>query len=261
MTEKKAIVVGATSGIGLAVVRRLTAEGWQVGIAGRRGALLQEIQRTNLNIIATQEIDITHTDAAERLHTLIGKMGGMDLYFHSSGIGYQNPELDVEKELSTVETNAMGFTRMITAAFLYFESHPEQEGQIAVISSIAGTRGLGASPAYSSTKRFINHYLECLTQLTHIKGLKNITISDIRPGFVRTPLLSDGGRYPMQLDVEEVAKEIVKGVTEKKSIITVDWKYRVLVAFWRMIPRFIWIRLKVVSKNKTKIQRPKSTKL
>lgn len=250
MCAKKAIVVGATSGIGLAVVNRLTSEGWEVGIAGRRQMILQEIQRKNLNVIATQEIDITSPDAAERLETLIGKMGGIDLYFHSSGIGYQNPSLDVEKELTTIETNAVGFTRMVVAAFRYFESNPDRQGHIAVISSIAGTKGLGAAPAYSSTKRFINHYLECLSQLAHIKGLKNITLTDIRPGFVRTPLLSDGGRYPLQLDVDDVAEEIIKGLRKKKSIITIDWKYRIIVKFWKMIPRWIWIRLKVVSKQK-----------
>jgi len=137
---------------------------------------------------------------------------------------------------------------MVLTVFKYFESHPDREGQIAVISSIAGTKGLGAAPAYSATKRYVNHYLECLTQLKHIKGLKKLTISDIRPGFVRTPLLNDGGKYPLQLDVEKVAEEIVRKIQKKKQIITVDWRYRILVFFWRLIPRWIWVRLKIVSK-------------
>lgn len=249
MTPKRAIIVGATSGIGYEVMKILTAKGWEVGIAGRRQNLLFEIQRTNLNVVATECIDVTKDNAANKLLTMIGKMGGIDLYFHSSGIGYQNPSLDVDRELRTVETNALGFTRMVTAAFKYFEQHPEREGQIAVISSIAGTKGLGASPAYSATKRYVNHYLECLCQLIHIRGIKNITISDIRPGFVRTALLADGGNYPFQLDVTKVAEEIVEKVERKKAIITVDWKYRIVVFFWRLIPRWLWIRLKIVSKK------------
>ncbi len=245
---KKAIIIGATSGIGLEVMKVLTAKGWSVGIAGRRYSLLMEIQRQNLNVVATECIDITQDNAVDKLQTLIGKMGGCDLYFHSSGIGFQNPSLDVEKELATVQTNAMGFTRMVTAMFHYYEQHPEQEGQIAVISSIAGTKGLGASPAYSSTKRYINHYLECLTQLAHMKGMKHLTISDIRPGFVKTALLSDAN-YPMQLDVKEVAAEIVSKVEKKQSVITVDWKYRILVFFWRLIPRWLWVRLKIATKK------------
>ena len=247
---KKAIIIGATSGIGQAVMLELTRRGWEVGIAGRRQDQLIELQRTNLNVIATQRIDITHPDAADQLHTLIGKMGGdINLYFHSSGIGYQNPSLDVDKELRTVETNALGFTRMVTAAYHYFLQHPERPGHIAVISSIAGTRPLGAAPAYSATKRYINHYMDCLRQLLHIQGVRHLCLTDIRPGFVRTPLLTDGGNYPMQLDVNQVAKEIVDGLERRKSVITVDWKYRLLVFFWRLIPRFIWLRLKIASKK------------
>ena len=246
----KAIIIGATSGIGQAVMLELTRRGWEVGIAGRRQEQLIELQRTNLNVIATQRIDITHSDAADQLHTLIGKMGGdIDLYFHSSGIGYQNPSLDIDKELRTVETNALGFTRMVTAAYHYFLQHPERPGHIAVISSIAGTRPLGAAPAYSATKRYINHYMDCLRQLLHIQGVRHLCLTDIRPGFVRTPLLTDGGNYPMQLDVNKVANEIVDGLERRKSVITVDWKYRLLVFFWRLIPRFIWLRLKIASKK------------
>ena len=72
---KRAIIIGATSGIGLAVARQLSRKGWQIGIAGRRQQLLQEIQRQDLNIVATQCIDVTSEDAVEGLKTLIGKTG------------------------------------------------------------------------------------------------------------------------------------------------------------------------------------------
>ena len=243
--QRRAIIIGATSGIGLEVAKALAARGWLVGIAGRRQQLLQQIQRKHLNIVATEQIDVTKPDAAERLQTLIGKTGGMDLYFHSSGIGYQNTELDMELELATVETNATGMMRMVGAAFHYFEAHPEQKGQIAVISSIAGTKGLGAAPAYSATKRFVNHYMECLTQLCHIRHLSHISIHDIRPGFVRTPLIS-GSNYPLQLDAAKVAHQIVRGLERRRTIITIDWRYRLLVFFWRLIPRWLWVRMRIV---------------
>ena len=243
--QRRAIIIGATSGIGLEVAKALAAKGWLVGIAGRRQQLLQQIQRKHLNIVATEQIDVTKPDAAERLQTLIGKTGGMDLYFHSSGIGYQNTELDMELELATVETNATGMMRMVGAAFHYFEAHPEQKGQIAVISSIAGTKGLGAAPAYSATKRFVNHYMECLTQLCHIRHLSHISIHDIRPGFVRTPLIS-GSNYPLQLEAAKVAHQIVRGLERRRTIITIDWRYRLLVFFWRLIPRWLWVRMRIV---------------
>lgn len=244
----KAIVVGATSGIGYEVAILLASRGWEVGIAGRREDLLQKIKNECKNIIVTERIDVTCEDAPYHLNCLIEKLGGMDLYFHSSGIGYQNPNLDMEKELNTVQTNSLGFTRMVDTVFKYFENHPEQTGHIAVISSIAGTKGLGAAPAYSATKRYVNTYLECLCQLCTIRSIKNIKIHDIRPGFVKTPLLSDGGKYPLQLNAKKVANDIIKGIERNKAIITIDWKYRIIVFFWRLIPRWIWVRMKIVSK-------------
>ena len=245
--QKRAVIVGATSGIGLELVKVLTAQGWQVGIAGRRQERLQQIQSKNLDVVATECIDITKEDAPQRLLTLIGKTGGMDLYFHSAGIGYQNPELDIDKEMATVETNVVGFTRMVDTAFHYFVEHPEKTGHLAVISSIAGTKGLGAAPSYSATKRYNNHYMECLTQLCKIRGIRHIHLHDVRPGFVRTPLLSDGHHYPVQLDPHQVALSIAKGIRRNQSFITIDWRYRILVAVWRMIPRWVWVRMKIKS--------------
>ena len=246
--NRKAIIMGATSGIGLEVCKVLTGLGWKVGIAGRREEILTQLAAENENIVATARIDITKDDAPMQLEQLIESMGGVDLYFHSSGIGYQNPSLDMNKEIATVETNAVGFTRMIDFIFNYYANHTENKSQIAVISSIAGTKGLGAAPSYSATKRYVSHYLESLTQLCRIRKIRNISIHDIRPGFVQTPLLGDGGNYPMQLDAHRVAELIVKGVIEKRrQIVIVDWRYRLLVYFWRLIPRWLWVRMSIVS--------------
>lgn len=244
----RAIIIGATSGIGLEVARVLTQQGWQVGIAGRRQERLQEIQRTDLNVVATQQLDVTRPDAPDRLLQLIGKMGGtVDLILHSSGIGYQNVNLDMERELATVETNALGMTRIVGTAFNYLAERPDHEAHLAVICSIAGTHGLGAAPAYSSTKRFVSHYIECLQQLCTIRRLRHIHLHDIRPGFVRTALLADGHRYPLQLDPHRVAEDIVRNILRGRTVITLDWRYRLLTALWRLVPRWLWVRMRVVS--------------
>ena len=240
--------MGATSGIGLEVVKVLASKGWQLGVAGRRDDVLQQLKDEVPQVVAAQSIDITRDDAPQLLQQLIDELGGIDLYFHSSGIGYQNPALDADKELRTVETNALGFTRMVDAMFNYFAQRPDHQGHIAVISSIARTKGLGAAPAYSATKRYVSHYLECLSQLCTIRRLRHIHLHDIRPGFVRTPLITDGNRYPMQLDPERVAQSIVRGIERDRSVITVDWRYRLLVAGWRLLPRWLWVRLPIATK-------------
>ena len=246
-SKRRAVVMGGTSGIGLEVVRELCRQGWQVGVAGRRMEVLEQLQAEIDGVVAVERIDVTDETAGEQLLGFIDRLGGIDLYFHSSGIGYQNVELDAERELATVMTNALGMTRMVIAMFNYYVQHPEQKGQIAVISSIARTKGLGAAPAYSATKRFVSHYMECLSQLCSIRGLRHIHLHDIRPGFVRTPLIADGNHYPLQLDPKCVAQSIVRGIARNHSVITIDWRYRLLVAAWSMIPRWLWVRMPITS--------------
>lgn len=234
---KKAIVIGASSGIGREVAKLLVGEGWTVGVAARRIERLQD-----LGAFAIEQIDVTQEDAPERLRHLINNTGGMDLFFYASGIGKQNRELKENIELATLQTNGVGFTRMIGEAYRYFAE--KGEGHIAAITSIAGTKGLGPAPSYSATKAMQNVYLQALEQQARQRHLR-ILFTDIRPGFVDTALLAGDFKYPMLLKPEQVAREIVYAIRHKKHIRVIDWKYRLLTAFWRRIPRCIWRRFKL----------------
>lgn len=234
---KRAIVVGASSGIGREVAKLLLADGWTVGVAARRVELLQ-----TLGAAAVEQIDVTVEDATGHLRHLINIIGGMDLFFYASGIGKQNRELKENIELATMKTNGMGFTRMIGEAYRYFAE--QGSGHIAAITSIAGTKGLGPAPSYSATKAMQNVYLQALEQQARQRGLK-IRFTDIRPGFVDTDLLSGDFKYPMMLKPDQVAKDIIGAINRKKHIRVIDWKYRLLTALWQRIPRWIWRRMKL----------------
>ena len=238
---KKAIIIGATSGIGQEVARLLVRQGWRIGIAGRREEALRSMQQTNPEQIEMQCLDVTEDNAILHLNRLVDRLGGMDLLFLSSGVGYQNRNLEPEIELNTARTNVEGFTRMVTAAFDYFKK--TGGGHIAVISSIAGTKGLGVAPAYSATKRFQNTYIDALAQLSRMQRL-NIRFTDIRPGFVATDLLRNG-KYPMLMHADEVARHIVRALKHEKRVAVIDGRYSLLVFFWRMIPRWLWERLPI----------------
>lgn len=254
--------MGATSGIGQEVARLLGANGYEVGIAGRREERLVQMSQATPGIVAHRQIDVTKEDAPTELQKLIEELGGMDLYFHSSGIGWENVALDTDKELKTVETNGVGFVRMVSAAYNWFAeqradeakqraegdeqraSDKEHKARIACITSIARTRGLGAAPAYSATKRMQAHYLECLSQQARMRHL-NIGITDIRPGFVATDLIA-GSHFPLQLKAEDVARTIVRAIERGSEVVTIDWRYRLLVAAWQLIPRWLWVRLTTI---------------
>ena len=239
---KRAIIIGATSGIGQEVAKILLLEGWKLGVAGRRQSALEIFQQTAPNQIEIQELDITQEEATDKLQILISKLGGMDLFLLSSGIGYQNINLDSKIELNTARTNVEGFIRMVDSAFTYFKENGG--GHLAVISSIAGTKGLGVAPAYSATKRFQNTYIDALEQLAHLQKL-NINFTDIRPGFVATALLNDGKHYPMLMKADKVGYSIVKAIKRKQRVAIIDTRYRILVFFWQMIPRWIWKRMPI----------------
>ncbi len=239
---KRAIVMGASSGMGREVSKLLLADGWHLGIAARRVERLRELKREFPGHIVVQQIDVTDARASQQLLELIDLVGGVDLYFHASGIGKQNMNLLEDIENQTVQTNGMGFARMIGTVYRYMAAH--QGGHIAVISSIAGTKGLGAAPSYSATKAFQNTYIQALEQQANMRGL-NISFTDIRPGFVDTPLLGDEKHYPMLLKPERVAEDIVKAIRRKKHVLVIDWRYRILTFFWRLIPNALWRRLRV----------------
>ncbi len=235
--EKRAIVIGASSGIGREVALLLKEQGWTLGVAARRVELLQD-----LGAQAAERIDVTSDEATAALSRLISSTGGMDLFFYASGIGKQNRELSEDIELATMATNAVGFTRMVGAAYRYFAQ--QGSGHIAAITSIAGTKGLGPAPSYSATKAMQNVYLQALEQQARSRHL-DIHFTDIRPGFVDTALLSGDFRYPMMLRPERVASQIVKAINHRSHIRVIDWRYRLLTALWRRVPRWLWRRIRL----------------
>ena len=239
---KRIIIIGASSGIGREVALQFIRRGYKVGVAARRESVLQELKTLAPEQVIYSRIDVTDDDAPSKLLELVKVLGGLDIFLLCAGIGKQNADLQMDIELSTAQTNVLGFIRMVDTAYGYFRE--KGEGHIAVISSIAGTKGLGAAPAYSATKRFQNIYIEALEQLARMQGLK-IRFTDIRPGFVDTDLLGDDKKYPLLMCPEKVAKRIVRAIERCEAVCTMDWRYRIIVFFWRLIPRFIWKRLPI----------------
>ena len=240
--EKRAVIMGASSGLGFEISRLLLERGYRIGIAARRSDRLQALKHTAPDRVVTACIDVTSPQAPAQLEELIARLGGIDLYMHVAGIGSQNMELQEHIELETVQTNAMGFVRMIGAAYRHMALHGG--GHIAAISSIAGTKGLGPAPAYSATKALQSTYIEALDQQARLRKL-NITFTDIRPGFVHTDLLNDGKNYPVLMDCGSTAQLIVKAVTARRVVKVVDWRYRLLTCAWKLLPRWMWVRMPI----------------
>ena len=143
-------------------------------------------------------------------------------------------------------TNSLGMVRIVDHFLNYVKReeryNAKHKAHIAVITSVAGTRGMGSAPAYSATKSMQSSYIEALAQHARMEHIPAI-FSDIRPGFVATEILNPEKHYPMLISVEKAARHILRGLKHRRRIITFDWRFRLLTLFWRLIPRCLWERM------------------
>ena len=238
---KKVVIMGASSGMGYGVAEALASRGVKVGVAARHTASLKALKEKYPEFVEYAKIDITKPAAVEQLSDLIDALGGMDIYFHVAGIYDENLFLNPEKDVAITDTNCGGFARMISSAYRYFRDN-KKKGHIAAITSVAGTKGIARLAAYSSSKKFGQWYLDAIEQLAHAEK-SGVTFTDIRPGWVRTPLVNQNRVYPMEMSVEYVVPKIIKAIVRKYRVAVVDWRWNIFTGVWRSIPNAVWTRM------------------
>lgn len=248
--EFRAIIIGATSGIGRELAIHLARHGVILGLAGRREDKLRELQmQLGEERVHITRLDVTHEGATESLDELIARVGAPDLLLYASGIGKQNPQLDIKIESDTVMTNSWGMVRLVDHFVNYVKQEARYDAKhrahVAVISSVAGTMGMGSAPAYSATKSMQSSYLVALSQYARMEHIP-VMFSDIRPGFVATEILNPEKHYPMLMSADKAARCILRGLRHRHRIIIFDWRFKLIVALWRLIPRCLWERLTIV---------------
>ncbi len=237
---KKAIVIGATSGIGKQLALLLSNKNYIVGITGRRKNLLEELKFQRPDNFIISDFDITAPSiVSEKLEGLVTILGGLDLLILSSGTGDINENLDFNIEKKTLDVNVVGFTEVADWAINYFQK--QQQGHLAAITSIAGIRGSRQAPAYNASKAFQINYLEGLRQkVTKLK--LPIFITDIRPGFIDTEMAKGHGKFWIAT-AEKAAMQILNAIQSKKSVVYVTKRWRLIAVLIRLLPGQIYKRL------------------
>ncbi len=238
---KRIVIMGASSGIGYRCAEALASRGVRVGLAARKTDSLKRLKEKYPEMIEYESIDITVPDAKEKLLRLIERLGGMDIYLHVAGIGYENPGLDPETEVKIFETNTVGFARSVATAWQYFRRH-DIPGQIAAITSVAGTNAMGHMAAYAASKAANQKWLLGLQQLSDITGA-GITVTDIRPGWITTGLIDADAHFPLQMEPDYVVPLILRAIVRRKRVAVIDWRWNIVVGLWRMIPNCIYRHL------------------
>jgi short-subunit dehydrogenase len=236
---KKAIILGASSGIGKGLARLLVARNYIVGITGRRESLLQELKNENPESYIIKPFDISDSKhVSHKLNELSDELGGLDLFVVSSGYGELNDPLDFDIEKQTIDTNVAGFTAAADWAFNYFKN--QCYGHLVAITSIAGIRGYRDAPAYNASKSYQINYLEGL-RLKAYKQKLPLTITDIRPGFVDTPMAKGDYKFWVA-SVDDAVSGIYRAIANKSRVAYVTRRWAMVAFLYKLLPLFIYKR-------------------
>ena len=237
---KRAIVIGATTGIGRGLAELLISQRYRVGVTGRRGDLLRELELEHPGTCISSSFDVTKPEVAiQRIEELVAALGGLDLLVISAGTGEVNHELAFETERETIETNITGFTCIATWAFNYFQS--QGHGHLAAISSVGGLRGSREAPAYNASKAYQINYLEGLRQKA-ARLKKAVYVTDIRPGLIDTAMAKGDGLFWV-MPVDKTVRQIFRAVENKKKVAYVTRRWRLVAFLLKRMPRFVYDRL------------------
>lgn len=237
-----AIVFGATSGIGKQLANYLVADGYKVAITGRRLQKLNTIKTTKPNRYFVWGNDVQNVENTEVVFKqIVEEFGSIDLVIHCSGIGYENPELDWQKEQDTLKTNVLGATRIYDLAFNLFNM--QGYGHLVSISSIAALRGNRIAPAYNASKAFQVNYLESLYfKSKEIKGDKTY-VTDVRPGYIDTRMALGDDIFWMA-SLEKASKQIYSAIKRKKRRVYISKRWILIAWVLKIVPS--WLIKKVM---------------
>lgn len=244
--SQKVIIYGATSWIGLQLLKEFVARGDKVGALWRNETRLQELKATYKDNIETQVSDITDIEKANTdLQNLIEKMGGVDLFILSSWIGYDEEYADFSFDLDkkVIDTNVVGWTNTMTYMLHYFVN--KKAWHLVWISSIAAMRGLVATASYSATKAYNRNYLEAMRLYVDARKLP-ITITDLQPGFIDTPLVP--GKALWKMPVEKAVKYMLKAIDKKKRHTYIPPKWSIIAWFMKWMPYSLYKKMDIKSR-------------
>jgi short-subunit dehydrogenase len=243
MNDKKVIwITGASSGIGKALSIKFAQEGWIVAASARREGLLQELNRINKNI-HSYPLDVTNPEQCKKVfENIIKKFSDIEISIFGTGIHDPNSEkkFNLEKIREIMEVNYFGTLNSINSVYDYYND--KKSGQISVISSVAGYRGLPAAGAYCASKSALTSFTESLRfEMTR----KNVRVSLVSPGFIKTPM-TDQNDFPMPMikSPEFAAEQIYIGLTKKTGFeIHFPKTFTYFLKFLRILPNSIYFKL------------------
>ena len=229
----RAIIIGASKGIGKELAITLANDGYVLGLASRNEKLLNELKKEIRSKTYIKQMDLTKPkEAIDLFDELIKEMSGVDLIIINAGVGHINPTLNWEMEKETIDVNVSGFTAIATESYKYFKK--KKSGHIIGISSIAALSASANNPSYNASKAYVSNYLEGL-KIKSYQDQANINITDIRPGFVKTDMTKDQKMF-WCATAKTAAKQIYEAIKLKKSVAYITKRWTLIAYIMKIMP-------------------------
>lgn len=238
---KKAIVIGATSGIGRALAVELHNRGHLVGATGRRMEKLLDLEDELHHRIHIQQMDITNIEESRgQLQSLIDQMEGLDIIVLNAGASNYQDGDEWETEKHIIDINVTGFSSLANFSFSFFKN--QGHGHLVGISSIASLFGYGLSTVYNASKGFVSLYLQGYRQKANHSNA-NITVTDIKPGFIQSEMTQGMRGLFWVANTEKAARQIADAIDKKKNHAYITKRWRLIAWLIKLTPNWFLDRL------------------
>ena len=242
MNKKTIWITGGSTGIGKALAVKFASKGWNVAISARRENLLQEISNNHENIHGFP-LDVTDKIKCKEVFEQIkNKFENIDTCFFSTGTWdpKKEKEIDIDQMKKVMEVNFFGTLNCIKAVEMYFKE--KKNGNISIVSSIAGYRGLPNSTGYGASKAALNNLAE---SLYFDFGRYNVRVSLISPGFIKTPMTDKNQfKMPFLKTPEFAAEKIYNGLINGSSFeIDFPKELTLILKLLKILPDSIYFKL------------------
>lgn len=245
---KNWIIVGVTSAIAESVARIWAGRGYKLFLVARNENRLADIAQ-DLKVRGAAAVDTfamdanafeRHQELFEAAHKSMGRIDGIFIA-HGTLPDQKACETSFNVARAEIETNGLSVISLCTLAANLFEQ--QRQGDIAVISSVAGDRGRQSNYVYGAAKGMVSIFLQGLRNRLAKSG---VHVTTIKPGFVDTPMTADfdkGG--PLWASSEQVANGIVSAVDKKRNVVYLPWFWWIIMNIIRHIPEFIFKKMKL----------------
>jgi len=245
---RRAIIIGASSGMGAALAENLAARGCKVAVVARRESELARLaNRVNRKVkrraILTYPHDVANaSEVPELFQRITSDLGGVDLVIYAAGAmpRITAEEFDFAKDRLMVEVNYLGAIAWLNEAARRFQNL--KAGHIVAIGSIAGDRGRRGNPVYCSSKAALAFYMESLRNRLARYG---VGVTTIKPGFVDTAMTKGLPGLFWLISPERAAQIILSAVRRNASSVYVPARWGLVAFVIRNIPTQIFRYLSV----------------